>query len=82
MVLFSILIYLSIFIKNIKIGIISSLFLIFYGIFRIFAEQFREPDIQIGYILNKFSLGSGLSAIMVLIGTYIFFKIYKNEEYK
>jgi len=81
-VLFSILIYLSIFVKNIRIGVISSLFLIFYGIFRIFAEQFREPDIQIGYILDKFSLGSALSTIMILIGAYIFLKIYKNEEYK
>ena len=36
--------------KNYKIGNCSSLFLIFYGIFRIFAEHFREPDVQIGYI--------------------------------
>ena len=81
-VLFSILIYLTFFIKNIKIGIVSSLFLIFYGVFRIFAEQFREPDVQIGYLLDLFSLGSALSVIMILVGTFIYLKIYKNEEYK
>ena len=82
LVLFVILIYLSFFKKNLRTGIISSLFLIFYGMFRIFAEYFREPDKQLGYILDKFSLGTILSAIMILIGTFIFLKIKKNEEYK
>ena len=82
LVLFVILIYLLFFKKNLRTGIISSLFLIFYGTFRIFAEYFREPDKQLGYILDKFSLGTILSAIMILIGTFIFLKIKKNEEYK
>ena len=72
LVLFVILIYLSFFKKNLRTGIISSLFLIFYGTFRTFAEYFREPDKQLGYILDKFSLGTILSLIMILIGTFIF----------
>ena len=29
----------------------SSLFLVYYGIFRIVSEIFREPDAQLGYFL-------------------------------
>ena len=54
--------------KDYKIGICSFYFLIFYGIFRTFSEIFREPDYQIGYILNIFSMGTFLSIIMVLVG--------------
>ena len=60
--------------KNYKIGNCSSLFLIFYGIFRIFAEHFREPDVQIGYIFSFVSMGMLLSAIMIFVGIIIFFK--------
>jgi phosphatidylglycerol---prolipoprotein diacylglyceryl transferase len=68
-----------IFKKNYKTGICSSLFLIFYGVFRIFSELFREPDFQIGYLFNLFSMGSILSLIMILIGIIIYKSIKKNE---
>ena len=58
--------------RQYKIGFISSFFLIFYGIFRIIAEQFREPDSQIGFLLNYFSMGTLLSIIMIVIGLIIF----------
>ena len=64
--------------KNIRTGTCSSLFLVLYGVFRIFAEQFREPDEQIGYILNLFSMGSILSFAMILFGMIIFVKIKNN----
>ena len=35
-----------------KKGECAALFLLFYSIFRIIAELFREPDLQIGYIFN------------------------------
>jgi len=63
--------------NNLKTGVCSSLFLILYGIFRIFAEQFREPDIQIGYLLNFISMGSSLSILMILSGIIMLFKIKK-----
>jgi len=68
--------------KNIQIGVCSSLFLVLYGMFRIIIEQFREPDVQIGYLFNLFSMGSVLSFVMVLSGMLIFAKIKKNEIYK
>ena len=60
--------------KNYRIGTCSYLFLIIYGSFRIFAELFREPDVQIGYLFNLFSMGTLLSILMILAGTIIFFK--------
>ena len=63
--------------KNYKIGTCSYVFLIFYGIFRIFSEFFREPDAQIGYLFNLVSMGTILSFFMILAGTIIFLK--KND---
>ena len=80
-ILFSILITL-IFKKNIRIGVCSGLFMILYGVFRILAEQFREPDKQIGYLFDLFSMGSILSLIMLLAGLFILIKIKNNEIYK
>ena len=60
--------------KNYKIGKCSSIFLIFYGTFRIFSEFFREPDIQIGYIFGVISMGMLLSTIMIFAGTIIYLK--------
>jgi len=62
--------------KNIfsKPGVISSLFLIFYSIFRFVAEFFRVPDTQIGYIVFDLSLGQLISIIFFTFGIYLFFK--------
>ena len=68
--------------KSIRIGLCSSLFMILYGVFRILAEQFREPDTQIGYLFDLFSMGSFLSFTMILTGLFIFIKIKNNETYK
>ena len=68
--------------KNIRVGVCSSLFMILYGIFRIFAEQFREPDVQIGHLFNLYSMGSVLSFIMLLAGLFIFVKIKSYETFK
>jgi len=76
-ILFTIL-NLFIFNRNYVIGLNSSLFLIFYGFFRIFSELFREPDIQVGYLFNLFSMGSILSFIMILAGMIIFVFIKKR----
>jgi phosphatidylglycerol:prolipoprotein diacylglycerol transferase len=66
--------------KNYKTGTCSSLFLIFYGFFRIFSELFREPDPQVGYLFNLFSMGTVLSSLMILVGAIIFTNIKKNES--
>ena len=65
--------------KKYKIGSSSCLFLVFYGVFRIISEIFREPDSQIGYLFNSLSMGAVLSFLMVLSGLVILSILKKNE---
>jgi len=64
-----------------KTGYISGFFLISYSILRIFSENFREPDIHLGYFFNYFSMGTILSVITFLAGCYIIFFIKNNEQH-
>ena len=68
-----------IFKKKYKVGSSSCLFLIFYGIFRILSEIFREPDAHIGYLFGVFSMGTLLSFLMILSGFVIYSILKKNE---
>jgi len=61
-----------------KPGLISSLFLIFYSIFRFVVEFFRMPDEQIGNILLNLSMGQVISLIFMLSGIFLFY--FKNEN--
>jgi len=63
-----------------KTGYISGLFLILYSILRIFSENFREPDMHLGYFFNYFSMGVMLSSITFLVGCFIIFFIKNNEQ--
>lgn len=54
-------------------GNISGLFLICYGLFRIIAEFYREPDSHIGLIFNTVTVGQILSFPMVLCGGIILY---------
>ena len=45
-----------------------ALFLVLYGVFRIFCEVFREPDLQLGYFMGILSMGQILSIFMIAIG--------------
>jgi phosphatidylglycerol---prolipoprotein diacylglyceryl transferase len=55
-------------------GDVFALFLMLYGAFRFFCEFFREPDVQVGYILGLITMGQILSCVMIVIG--FFFKFY------
>ena len=63
--------------KKIKTGVCASVFLILYGIFRIVGEQFRAPDIQVGYIFGVISMGSILSFTMIVSGIFLLIKVNK-----
>ncbi|MDA0977056.1 MAG: prolipoprotein diacylglyceryl transferase [Proteobacteria bacterium] len=63
----------------------SGLFLIGYGVLRIVSEFFREPDVQIGYVLADWvTTGQLLSLPMVLLGcclmTYAYLKSGKLKS--
>ena len=66
--------------KLYKPGFISGIFLILYSVLRIISENFREPDVQLGYLLNYFSLGILLSLITLIAGIIIILSIKKNEQ--
>lgn len=59
--------------KGFRTGVLSSFFLILYGIFRFAVEFFREPDVQLGYIFGPFTMGQLLSSSMIGAGMVILF---------
>lgn len=62
-------IILNVFIRKPRpIGSVSGLFLLFYGMFRIFVEFFRQPDEQMGFFIGVISMGQILSVPMILAG--------------
>jgi phosphatidylglycerol:prolipoprotein diacylglycerol transferase len=69
-----------IFTRKYNLGTCSYLFLICYGVFRIISEFFREPDAQIGYLFDLFSMGTILSFFMVLSGLAIMLILQKKNE--
>ena len=62
-----------------KPGLISSLFLIFYSLFRFIVEFYRVPDEQLGFIFLSLTMGQIISLIFFCFGFYLFSK-KKNEN--
>lgn len=66
--------------KTFKIkGLISSMFLILYSLFRFILEFFREPDVQIGYLVYQLTLGQLISILFLFLGMFLFL-LKKNEN--
>ena len=63
-----------------KNGLISSLFVIFYSLFRFVIEFTREPDSHIGLLMFSLSLGQIISVIFLIIGTILFYKNYDSKK--
>lgn len=57
-----------------KHGALTGAFLVGYSLVRITVEHFREPDIQIGYIMEKYTLGQILSLPMLCLGLVLILK--------
>jgi phosphatidylglycerol---prolipoprotein diacylglyceryl transferase len=58
--------------EHVRRGTITALFLVLYGIFRSFAELFREPDEQLGFFLSFLTMGQILSGLMIIAGIVIY----------
>ncbi|MBI3440273.1 MAG: prolipoprotein diacylglyceryl transferase [Proteobacteria bacterium] len=52
-------------------GMLSGIFITGYGLSRFIVEFYREPDIQIGLLLQYFSLGQFLSLPMIFAGIFL-----------
>ena len=55
-------------------GVISSLFLVFYSIFRFLIEYTREPDSHLGFIFLNLTQGQIISILFFIIGLILFYK--------
>ena len=66
--------------KSTKNGFVSSLFIIFYSIFRFFIEFTREPDSHIGLVIFNISLGQLISIIFFIAGTILFYSKYVSKK--
>lgn len=60
-----------------KKGFLSGLFLIFYASSRIFVEQFREPDEQLGLFFGYITMGQILSLPLIIVGLIVIFRSRK-----
>jgi phosphatidylglycerol:prolipoprotein diacylglycerol transferase len=59
-------------------GYLLAIFIFLYGVFRFFIEFFREPDVQLGFVLGPFSMGQVLCIFMIAGG--IFLMIYLRRK--
>lgn len=59
---------------------VSGYFAISYGILRIIAECFRQPDAHIGYIVKIFTMGQILSLPVILIGLLLLYLAYVRNR--
>ena len=62
--------------KNVKIGQISSIYLIWYGIGRLFIESLRQDSLMLGHI----KVAQLVSLLMIIFGIFLF--IYKLKKEK
>ncbi|HCR85352.1 MAG TPA: prolipoprotein diacylglyceryl transferase, partial [Alphaproteobacteria bacterium] len=66
-----------------RTGYASAIFLMLYAVFRFACEFFREPDVQLGFIIEEITMGQVLSVFMFTIGLAVYFvsaKLLKQNK--
>ncbi len=66
--------------RKFPFGRLLAIFLILYGAFRFFLEFFREPDVQLGFILGPFTIGQVLCSFMILGGIVLWVYLRKRTH--
>lgn len=64
--------------KNLKIGILTSFYLVWYGVIRFFIESLRTDSLM----FFSFKIAQIVSIVMIVIGIVIMIKSRKNDFYK
>jgi phosphatidylglycerol---prolipoprotein diacylglyceryl transferase len=60
---------------------VSGLFLMGYGTFRVIAECFRQPDVQLGFLaFDWLTMGQLLSVPMFVIGFCLFWRAHRRQH--
>ena len=69
--------------KSRRVGQVSGLFLLGYGVCRFLAEFAREPDAFLGLLGLGLSMGQWLSLPMIIFGIYLIVRVdTKNQKYQ
>ena len=63
-----------------SLGLVSGIFLVGYGVFRGIIEFFREPDAHLGLYFSFISQGQILSIPMIVIGLFIIYWGYNQQQ--
>ena len=58
-------------------GFLSGTFLLGYGIFRFTVEFFREPDVQLGFLVGGSTMGQLLCLPMMAFGVFLIVRSYR-----
>ncbi len=61
-------------------GFFVGMFCAFYAIFRFVVEFFREPDFQLGFIINEFTMGQILCLPMFIFGVWLIIHSFKRGK--
>ena len=61
-------------------GMILGAFMLGYGVFRSFAELFREPDPQLGFLWGGLTMGMLLSIPLMLVGALLIWNAMRRAE--
>jgi phosphatidylglycerol:prolipoprotein diacylglycerol transferase len=60
---------------------VSGMFLFWYGLFRFIVEEFREPDVQLGFLFSDWlTMGRLLSLPMIIIGMVLIGWAYRRNQ--
>lgn len=60
-------------------GIVSAVFVLAYGLFRMAMEQFRQPDAQLGFFFGSVTMGQILSTPLILCGIVVLWYKLKKD---
>ncbi len=63
-----------------KTGVVALSFMALYALLRIFGEQYREPDIEIGYLWQGLTQGQALSIAMLLMTVILI--LFQSKEWR
>jgi phosphatidylglycerol:prolipoprotein diacylglycerol transferase len=61
-----------------RTGVLSTSFLILYGIGRFVVEFYREPDAQLGYFFGWMTMGQILCSLMIIVGAFLLWRAIKH----
>jgi phosphatidylglycerol---prolipoprotein diacylglyceryl transferase len=66
--------------KRLPAGGLLAAFLFLYGAFRFFVEFFREPDVQLGFVLSSFTMGQVLCTLMMVGGIVLWVCLKRRQS--